>query len=113
MQIVAQALVAELARLRVLVQAAVLELAQIQAQRLVQALGLQLEQEPPVVWVLEPPLVRMQGRESARQQESAVEPEQVRELRVSRQQEQQQYRLQAAVQELLPYLPALPKKALC
>ena len=48
----AQALVAELARLRVLVQAAVLELAQMQAQRLMQkpelALGLQLEQEPAV-----------------------------------------------------------------
>ena len=52
----AQALVAELARLRVLVQAAVLELAQMQAQRLVSepelelelALGLQLEQEPAV-----------------------------------------------------------------
>ena len=51
-QVVAQAQVAELARLRVLVQAAVLELAQMQAQRLMQepelALGLQLEQEPAV-----------------------------------------------------------------
>ena len=100
-QIVAQALVAELARLRVLVQAAMLELAQMQAQRLVQALArklaleLQLEREPPlvwvreppVVWVLKPPLVRMQGRESAQQQEPAVAPElrQMRELRVSRQ----------------------------
>ena len=101
------------------VQAAVLELAQIQAQRLVSepepelALGLQLEQEPPVVWVLEPPLVRMQGRESARQQELAAVPEQrqARELRVSRQQEQQQHRLQAAAQELLPYRPVLPMKA--
>ena len=76
----AQALVAELARLRVLVQAAVLGL----------ALGLQLEREPPVVWVLEPPVVRVQGRESARQQELAAVPEQrqARELRVSRQQEQ-------------------------
>ena len=71
--------VAELARLRVLVQ----ELVQMQAQRLVQALELQLEREPPLVrvqelplvWVLEPPLVRvpelelvqMQGREPARQ----------------------------------------------
>ena len=35
-QVVAQALVAELVRPRVLVQAAVLELAQMQAQRLVQ-----------------------------------------------------------------------------
>ena len=101
----AQAQVAELARLRVLVQAAVLELAQMQAQRLVQALELQLE--------LEPPLVRVQGWESARQQEPAVEPEQVRELRVSRQQEQQQHRLQAAAQELLLYRPALPMKAPC
>ena len=94
------------------------ELAQMQAQRLVSepelelALGLQLEQEPPVVWVLEPPLVRMQGRESARQQELAAVPEQrqARELRVSRQQEQQQHRLQAAAQEMPPYLPALPMK---
>ena len=115
----AQALVAELARLRVLVQAAVLELAQMQAQRLVQvpelelALELQLEREPPVVWVLKPPLVRMQGREPARQQELAVVPEQVRELRVSRQLEPQQHRLLAAAQELLPYLPALPMKAPC
>lgn len=59
-QVVVQALVAELAQLRVLVQAAVLELAQMQAQRLVPepvlelVLGLQLEREPPVVWVLEP-----------------------------------------------------------
>ena len=137
--------VAELARPRVLVQAAVLELAQMQAQRLVSeperelALGLQLEREPPlvwvreppVVWVLEPPLVRVQGWESARQQEPAVEPqlereppvvlarelaavpERVRELRVSRQQELQQHHLPAAAQELLPYLPALPMKALC
>ena len=66
----AQALVAELARLRALVQE--LEL----------ALELQLERKPP--------LVRMQGRESARQQELAAVPEQrqARELRVSRQQEQ-------------------------
>ena len=116
-QVVAQVPVAELVRLRVLVQAAVLELAQMQAQRLVPelelALGLQLEREPPLVWVLEPPLVRVQGREPARQQEPAVEPEQVRELRVSRQQEPQQHRLLAAAQELPPYLPALPMKALC
>ena len=69
--------------------------------------------EPPVVWVLEPPVVRVQGREPARQQELAVEPEQMRKLRVSRQQEQQQHRLQAAAQELLPYRPVLPMKALC
>ena len=89
----AQALVAELARLRALVQE--LEL----------ALELQLERKPP--------LVRVQGREPARQQElaAAPEPRQVRELRVSRQQEQQQHRLQAAAQELPPYLPALPMKA--
>ena len=111
--------VAELARPRVLVQAAVLELAQMQAQRLVSepelelALGLQLEREPPLVWVPEPPLVRVQGREPARQQEPVVEPEQVRELRVSRQLVQQQHRLQAAAQELPPYLPAHPMKALC
>lgn len=92
-----------------------LEQALVQLQEL--ALGLQLEREPP--------LVRVQGREPARQQElaavpespqsqePAVEPEQVRELRVSRQQEQQQHRLQAAAQELPPYLPALPMKAPC
>ena len=91
----AQALVAELARLRALVQE--LEL----------ALELQLERKPP--------LVRVQGREPARQQElaAAPEPRQVRELRVSRQLELQQHRLQAAAQELLPYLPALPMKAPC
>ena len=90
-----------------------LEQALVQLQEL--ALGLQLEQEPPVVWMREPPLVRVQGREPARQQElaAAPEPRQVRELRVSRQQEQQQHRLQAAAQELLPYRPALPMKALC
>ena len=91
----AQALVAELARLRALVQE--LEL----------ALELQLERKPP--------LVRVQGREPARQQElaAAPEPRQVRELRVSRQQEPQQHRLLAAAQELLPCRPALPMKALC
>lgn len=95
------------------------ELAQMQVQRLVQvpelepelelelALGLQLEREPP--------LVRVQRREPARQQElaAAPEPRQARELRVSRQQKQQQHRLLAAAQELLPYLPALPMKAPC
>ena len=99
----AQALVAELARLRVQVLGPVREL----------ALGLQLEREPPVVWVLEPPLVRVQGREPARQQELAAVLERVRELRVSRQLEQQQHHLLAAAQEQLPYLPALPKKAPC
>ena len=108
-QVVAQALVAELARLRVLVQAEVLELAQVQELEL----ALQLEWEPPVVWVLEPPLVRVQGREPAWQQElaAAPEPRQAWKLRVSRQQEQQQHRLQAAAQELPPYRPALPMKA--
>ena len=115
----AQALVAELARLRVLVQAAVLELAQMQAQRLVQvpelelALELQLEREPPVVWVPEPPQVLVQARELELARAAVPEPRQVRELRVSRQLELQQHRLQAAAQELLPYLPALPMKAPC
>ena len=138
-QVAAQALVVKLARLRVMVQAAVLELAQMQAQRLVSepelelALGLQLERElplvwvrePPVVWVREPPLVRVQGREPARQQEPAAVPEspqsqelaalleQARELRVSRQMELQQHRLPTAAQERPPYLPALPMKAPC
>ena len=102
-QVVAQAQVAELARLRVLVQ--------MQAQRLgaepglERALELQLERKPP--------LVRVQGREPARQQEPAVEPEQVRELRVSRQQEPQQHRLQVVAQGLLPCRPVLPMKAPC
>ena len=102
-----------------------LEQALVQLQEL--ALGLQLEREPPVVWVREPPLVRVQGREPARQQElaavpelpqsqelaAAPEPRQARELRVSRQQEQQQHRLLAAAQELLPCRPVLPMKAPC
>lgn len=71
------------------------------------------EREPPVVWALDPLLVRTQGRESARQQEPAVEPEQLRELRVSRQQEPQQHRLQVVAQELLPCRPVLPMKAPC
>ena len=77
------------------------------------ALGLQLEQEPPVVWEPEPPVVWVQVREPARQQELAAALEQVRELRVSRQPELQQHRLQAAAQELLPYRPVLPMKAPC
>ena len=90
-----------------------------------QELPLVWVREPPVVWVREPPLVRVQGREPARQQElaavpelpqsqepaAAPEPRQVRELRVSRQLKLQQHRLQAAAQELPPYLPALPMKA--
>ena len=110
-----QALVAELARLRVLVQTAVLGLAQGREPTRKQELAAvpespqsqgpavepQLEREPPVVWVLE----------QVRQQEPAAVLEQARELRVSRQQEQQQHRLQAAAQELPPYLPALPMKA--
>lgn len=100
-QVAAQALVAELARLRVLVQAAVLELAQVKTQRLVQARELEL--------------ARAAVPESPQSQEPAVEPEQrqARELRVSRQLELQQHRLQAAAQELLPYLPVLPMKAPC
>ena len=70
-------------------------------------LGLQLEREPPVVWVQEP----LQVLEQVRQQEPAVKPERVREPRVSRQQEQQQHRLQAAAQELPPCRPVLPMKA--
>ena len=116
-QVVAQVPIAELALLRVLVQEPELGLAQlrvlVQEPELELALGLQLEREPPVVWVLEPPLVRVQGWEPARQQEPAVEPEQVRELRVSRQQEPQQHRLQVVAQELLPCRPVLPMKAPC
>ena len=121
-QVVAQALVAELVRPRVLVQAAVLELAQMQAQRLVQVqvpelelvLGLQLEPELPVVLARELQLERelpvVLARELVLARAAAPEPRQVRELRVSRQQEQQQHRLLAAAQELPPYLPALPMK---
>lgn len=89
------ALVAELARLRMLVQ--------VQAQRLVQ--------DPPVVWMLELPVVRVP--EPVQQPELAAVLEQARELRVSRQLEQQQHRLPTAAQEQLPYLPALPMKAPC
>ena len=98
-QIVAQA------RLRVLVQAAVLaqglvqepelELAQVQLQELELALGLQLEREP------------------AQQPELAAVLEQARKLRVSRQLVQQQHRLPTAAHELPPYRPVLPMKALC
>lgn len=110
-QVVAQVLIAELALVAELARVRVLELALVQLREL--ALGLQLERGPPVVWVLEPPLVRVQGWEPARQQEPAVEPEQARKLRVSRQLELQQHRLPTAAQERPPYLPALPMKAPC
>ena len=87
----AQALVAELARLLVLVQAAVLELAQ----------GREPAQQQELSAVPESP----------QSQEPAAVLEQARELRVSRQQELQQHHLPAAAQELPPYLPALPMKA--
>ena len=106
-QVVAQVPVAELVRLRVLVQAAVLAQARLRVlvQELELALGLQLERKPPLVWV--------QGREPARRPELVAIPEQARELRVSRQLELQQHRLLAAAQELPPYRPVLPMKALC
>lgn len=88
-----QAQVAELARLRVLMQAAVLGLAQ----------GRESAWQQELAAVPVP----------ARQQELAAALEQVRELWFSRQLELQQHRLQAAAQELPPYLPALPMKALC
>ena len=112
-----QARVAELAPALVQVLGPVRELAQVQLQELELALGSQLEREPPLVLV--------QGRELARQQELAAVPEspksqelaavlkQARELRVSRQQEQQQHHLLAAAQELLPCRPVLPMKAPC
>ena len=117
-QVVVQAQVAELVRLRVLVQAAVLELAQEQTQRLMQepvlelelALGLQLERELPV----EPlELAQVRVREPAQQPELAAVLEQARKLRVSRQLELQQQRLPTAAQERPLYLPALPMKAPC
>ena len=60
-------------------------------------------------------LAQVRVREPAQQPElaAAPEPRQVRELRVSRQQEQQQHRLQAAAQELLACRPVLPMKAPC
>ena len=94
-QVVAQVPVAELVRLRVLVQE--LEL----------ALGLQLELE--LVSAVEPPLVR----EPVQQPELAAIPMRAQKLRVSRQQELQQHRLPTVAQEQLPYLPALPMKAPC
>ena len=96
----------------------------VQAQQLA-AEQLELVRVQVQVRVLEPSLVRAQGREPARQQEPAavpespqsqepaVEPEQARELRVSRQQKQQQHRLLAAAQELLACRPVLPMKAPC
>ena len=76
------------------------------------------EPEPVQVWELAvEPLELAQAQELARkpaqQSELAALLEQARELRVSRQLEPQQHRLQAAAQELLPYLPALPMKAPC
>ena len=70
---------------------------------------LQLELELAQVRVLEPPL----ARKPARRPELVAIPEQARELRVSRQLELQQHRLLAAAQELPPYRPVLPMKALC
>ena len=93
MQIVAQVPVAELARLRVLVLGPMRELAAVLELGLVRELA-QVQTQRLV-------------------QEPAVEPEQARELRVSRQLEPQQHRLLAAAQELPPYLPALPMKAPC
>ena len=132
-QVVAQALVAELAQLRVLVQAAVLELVLVQLQELalalVQVLGLVLELARLRVLVRaqgwKPSLVRAQGwkpaqlqklavvPESPQSQEPAVGPEQARELRISRQLEPQRHRLLAAAQEPLPCQPVLPMKAPC
>ena len=98
--------VQELAQAAALVQVRELELVSaVEPLELVRAQQLELE----LVSAVEPPLVR----EPARQQELAAALEQARELRVSRQQEQQQHRLQAAAQEQLPYLPAPLVKALC
>ena len=77
------------------------------------ALGLQLEREPPVMLAWELVLVQALARVLELARAAAPESRQARELRVSRQQEQQQHHLQAAAQELPPYLPALPMKALC
>ena len=102
MQALAQtaALVLEPVQVRVL-ELAVKPLEPVRAQ--------QLELELAQVRVLEPPL----ARKPAQRPELAALLEQVRKRRVSRQQEQQQHRLQAAAQELLPYRPVLPMKAPC
>ena len=99
---------AALVQVREPVQVRVLELARVQVQmrKLVSTVE---SPELAQARVPEPPL----ARKPAQQQELAAVLEQARELRVSRQQEQQQHRLQAAAQELPPYLPALPMKALC
>ena len=86
-------------------------------------LELQLEQKPPVVlalalaWelvlALAWELVLVQVLEQVRQPKPAAVLEQARELRVSRQQKQQQHRLLAAAQELLACRPVLPMKAPC
>ena len=100
--------VQELAQAAALVQVRELELVSaVEPLELVRAQQLELE----LVSAVEPPRVQ----EPAQRPELAAVPEQrqARELRVSRQLELQQHRLQAAAQELLPYLPALPMKAPC
>ena len=86
-----------------------LEQALVQLQEL--ALGLQLVREPALQLVRESPRVR--EPEPVWKLELTAVPEQVWELRVSRQLELQQHRLPTAAQERLPYLPALPMKAPC
>lgn len=58
-------------------------------------------------------LAQVRVREPAQQPELAAVLEQARKLRVSRQLVQQQHRLQAVAQELLPCRPVLPMKAPC
>ena len=81
------------------------------------ALELQLEREPPVVRARELGsvlvLVQALAQELELARAAAPESRQAWKLRVSRQREQQQHRLQAAVQELLPCQPVLPMKAPC
>ena len=113
-QVVAQALVAELARLRMLVQAAVLELAPALAQALRPVREpVRVLEQPRVLEPLALELVREPVWEPVQQSELTAVPVQARELRVSRQLELSQHRLPTAAQELLPYLPALPMKAPC
>ena len=103
---------AALVQVREPVQVRVLELARVQVQmrKLVSTVE---SPELAQARMLEQPRPRelVQARKPVQQLELAAVPKQARELQVSRQMELQQHRLQAAVQELPPYLPALPMKA--
>ena len=93
----------------------------VREQTLAQVRGLELALEPlelqlelavePLELVQERP--RVQEQQLVQRPELAALLKQARKLRVSRQLELQQHRLLAAAQELPPYRPVLPMKALC